>query len=73
MDNTLWGGVVGEAGLEGIALGPDYPGNVFVEFQRRILSLRDRGILLAAASKNNPADVEAVLAEHPSCLLHREH
>ncbi|HWB07037.1 MAG TPA: HAD-IIIC family phosphatase [Verrucomicrobiales bacterium] len=73
MDNTLWGGVVGEAGIEGIALGPDYPGNVFMEFQRRILSLRDRGVLLAAASKNNPADVEAVFAEHPSCLLRREH
>lgn len=73
MDNTLWGGVLGEAGMEGIALGPDYPGNVFVEFQRRILSLRDRGVLLAAASKNNAADVEAVLAGHPSCLLRREH
>lgn len=73
MDNTLWGGVIGEAGMEGIALGPDYPGNVFVEWQRRILSLRDRGVLLAAASKNNAADVEAVLAGHPSCLLRREH
>lgn len=71
MDNTLWGGVIGEAGMEGIALGPDYPGNVFVDFQRRILSLRDRGILLAAASKNNSAEVEAVLAEHPSCVLKR--
>ena len=71
MDNTLWGGVIGEAGMEGIALGPDYPGNVFVDFQKKLLSLRDRGILLAAASKNNSADVEAVLAEHPSCLLKR--
>ncbi len=33
MDNTLWGGVLGEAGIDGIALGPDYPGNVFVDFQ----------------------------------------
>lgn len=71
MDNTLWGGVIGEAGLEGIQLGPDYPGNVFVDFQKRVLSLRDRGVLLAAASKNNAADVEAVLAEHPSCVLQR--
>lgn len=71
MDNTLWGGVIGEAGMEGIALGPDYPGNVFVDFQRRILSLRDRGILLAVASKNNSAEVEAVLAGHPSCVLKR--
>jgi FkbH-like protein len=44
-----------------------------VELQRRILGLRDRGILLAAASKNNAEDVEAVLASHPSCLLKREH
>ena len=73
MDNTLWGGVLGEAGLEGIALGPDYPGNVFLDFQRRVLALRDGGILLAAASKNNAHDVEEVLASHPSCLLKREH
>ena len=73
MDNTLWGGVLGEAGLEGIGLGPDYPGNVFVDFQRRVLALRDTGILLAAASKNNVADVEEVLASHPACLLKREH
>lgn len=73
MDNTLWGGVLGEAGIEGIALGPDYPGNVFVDFQKRVLALRDRGILLAAASKNNAPDVEQVLAQHPSCLLKRDH
>jgi len=73
MDNTLWGGVLGEAGIDGIALGPDYPGNVFVDFQKRILALRDTGILLAAASKNNAADVEDVLTNHPSCLLKREH
>lgn len=73
MDNTLWGGVLGESGLEGIQLGPDYPGNAFLDFQRRVLALRDRGILLAAASKNNAADVEQVLASHPSCLLKRGH
>lgn len=73
MDDTLWGGVLGELGLDGIHLGPDYPGNVFVDFQRRLLALRDRGVLLAVASKNNAADVEAVLSTHPSCLLKREH
>ena len=73
MDNTLWGGVLGEGGVDGIQLGPDYPGNVFVDFQRRVLALRDRGVLLAAASKNNAADVEQVLAEHPSSVLKREH
>lgn len=73
MDDTLWGGVLGEVGVEGIALGPDYPGNVFLDFQRRLLALRDCGILLAVASKNNAADVEEVLARHPACLLKREH
>ncbi len=73
MDNTLWGGVLGEAGLEGIALGPDYPGSVFVDFQKRVLALRDAGFLLAAASKNNAVDVEEVLNRHPACLLKREH
>ncbi len=73
LDNTLWGGVLGEAGLEGIALGPDYPGNVFLEFQQRILALRDCGVLLAVASKNNEIDALAALDQHPSGLLRRHH
>lgn len=73
LDNTLWGGVLGEAGKDGIALGPDYPGNVFLDFHRRVLALRDSGILLAAASKNNAADVEEVFAQHPASLIKREH
>lgn len=72
LDNTLWGGVLGEAGIDGIALGPDYPGNVFVDFQQRILALRDCGILLAVASKNNEADAIQALDQHPACLLHRK-
>ncbi len=72
-DNTLWGGVLGECGIDGLQLGADYPGNAFLDFQRRVLALRDRGILLAAASKNNAADVEQALAEHPAGLLKREH
>ncbi|MFZ4596352.1 MAG: HAD-IIIC family phosphatase, partial [Verrucomicrobiaceae bacterium] len=57
----------------GIQLGPDYPGSVFVDFQRRVLALRDRGILLAAASKNDVASVEQVLNDHSSSVLKREH
>ena len=56
LDNTLWGGVVGEEGLAGIQLGESYPGNVFKHFQRRLRSLRDQGLLLAIASKNNEDD-----------------
>ena len=69
LDNTLWGGVLGEEGIGGIKLSDDYPGNVYKEFQRQILALRDRGILLAIASKNNKADVEEAFAKHPDLVL----
>ena len=72
-DNTLWGGIVGEDGLDRIALGPDYPGNTFVAFQRRILHFRQRGFILALCSKNNAADVDQVLREHPHQVLRDEH
>ena len=68
-DNTLWGGVLGEDGLDGIALGPEYPGNVYVAFQRRLLDYRQRGFLLALCSKNNEADVREALRLHPHQLL----
>jgi FkbH-like protein len=72
-DNTLWGGIVGEDGPAGIALGPDYPGSVFVSFQRRLLEFQRRGFVLALCSKNNPQDVAEVLANHPHQLLREEH
>jgi len=72
-DNTLWGGVIGEDGLEGIALGPNHPGSSFVEFQAAALDLYHRGILLALASKNNDADAMEVFEKHPSSLLKPEH
>jgi FkbH-like protein len=72
-DNTLWGGLIGEEGIHGIALGPDYPGNAFLDFQRRILDYQQRGFILALCSKNNPADVEEVLKGHPHQLLRDEH
>jgi len=72
-DHTLWGGVVGDVGLEGIALGPDYPGNAFVAFQQRVLDLHRRGVLLALCSRNEPASVLAVLDRHPNMVLRREH
>ena len=56
LDDTLWGGVVGEAGAAGIRLGEQSPGSEFVEFQRWLATLPARGILLAVASKNNEAD-----------------
>ncbi len=72
-DNTLWGGVVGEDGIDGIALGPDYPGSAYREFQRRLLDFQQRGFILALCSKNNPADVDEVLQHHPHQLLRDGH
>ena len=69
LDNTLWGGVVGDDGLEGIELGDDYPGNVFKSFQRSILNLSDRGILLAVVSKNELPVARRVFDEHPEMLI----
>jgi len=72
-DHTLWDGVVGDVGLHGIALGPDYPGNAFVAFQQRVLNLYHRGVVLCIASKNEPGAVEEVLDKHPDMVLRREH
>lgn len=72
-DNTLWGGVVGEDGFDGIAIGPDYPGNAYLDFQRRILDFQQRGIVLAMCSKNNAADVDQVLRDHTHQLLRDGH
>ncbi len=57
LDNTLWGGVLGEDGSEGIATGRAFPGNCYLEYQRYLKQLSSRGILLAIVSKNNDADV----------------
>ncbi len=72
-DNTLWGGIVGEDGINGIALGPDYPGNTYVDFQHRILDFQRRGFILALCSKNNPEDVQEVLRDHPHQVLREHH
>jgi len=68
-DNTLWGGILGEEGLGGIDLGEDYPGNVYKDFQRKLLALKNKGTLLAVASKNNEADVLEVFDCHSDSIL----
>jgi FkbH-like protein len=69
LDNTLWGGVIGEDGMQGIKLGREYPGAAYYGLQRVLLDLHNRGILLAIASKNNEADAMEVLSTHPEMLL----
>ncbi len=73
LDNTLWGGVIGEDGLEGIKLGPTSEGRPFQECQRYLLSLFNRGVILAVNSKNNFDDVLKVFNEHPYMILKEKH
>ncbi|HSN89254.1 MAG TPA: HAD-IIIC family phosphatase [Thermoanaerobaculia bacterium] len=70
LDNTLWGGVVGEEGPAGVRIGPGEPeGEAFLDFHRRLLALRAQGVLLAVCSKNNPADVAEVFETRPEIPL----
>jgi FkbH-like protein len=68
-DNTLWGGVVGEDGIDGIEIGTEYPGSAFRDFQRLLLHWRRQGIFLALLSKNNENDVWEVFEKHSAMLL----
>jgi FkbH-like protein len=69
LDNTLWGGVIGEDGMAGIQVGNEYPGAAYLELQRALLDLTHRGILLAVCSKNNSEEALAALQNHPGMLL----
>jgi FkbH-like protein len=73
LDNTLWGGIIGEDGIEGIKLSNTSPGIEYVEFQRGLLSLYNRGVILAVCSKNNYDDAVKVFQEHPAQVLKEEH
>ncbi len=72
LDNTLWGGIIGEDGLGGIKLGPTPDGRSFYEFQQYILALHKRGVVLAINSKNNEADAMEVLHKHPYMVLQED-
>ncbi|MFG2169099.1 HAD-IIIC family phosphatase [Micromonospora chersina] len=69
LDNTLWGGVLGDDGPENIDIGGLYPGNAYLATQRTAAALRRQGVLLAIASKNDPGLVDRVLADHPGLAL----
>ena len=74
LDNTLWGGVIGDDGLEGIRIGQgDAIGEAFLNIQRMALALRDRGIVLAVSSKNEDAVARRAFREHPEMLLRESH
>lgn len=69
LDNTLWGGVLGEDGPTGIQLGTQYPGSCYTDFQHRVRALRRQGVLLAVCSKNQPEAVAEVFDHHPELVL----
>ena len=72
LDNTLWGGVIGDDGLAGIALGEFDEGEAFVAFQHFLKDLKNRGIILAVVSKNDMANALLPFREHPHMVLREE-
>lgn len=72
LDNTLWGGVIGDDGLEGIQLGSHGVGKAFVKFQKWLKELKDRGIILAVCSKNEEQIAKSPFLEHPDMILKLE-
>ena len=69
LDNTLWGGVVGETGPLGVALGDGADGEAFRAFQKHAKELTERGVVLAIASKNNPKDAQEPFETNPEMVL----
>lgn len=74
LDNTVWGGVIGDDGLEGIIIGQgDATGEAYLDVQRTALDLRDRGIVLAISSKNADEIARSAFRQHPEMLLRENH
>ena len=74
LDNTLWGGVIGDDGVGGIVLGQNSAaGEAFVAIQRMALELRSRGIVLAVCSKNEDDAARLPFREHPEMVLSEDH
>lgn len=69
LDNTLWGGVVGDAGFDGVIVGDTAEGEAYAAFQKYILELKNRGILLALLSKNDEANAKEVFEKNPGMVL----
>lgn len=72
LDNTLWGGVIGDDGTFGIQLGSDYPGNQFTTFQHFVKSLSGRGLVLTLCSKNTEDIALAAFRDHPDMILRED-
>lgn len=68
-DNTLWDGVLGEDGISGVQIGPEYPGNVFAAIQKRVLQFAHRGVVIALCSKNDERIVRDLFNSHSGMVL----
>jgi FkbH-like protein len=73
LDNTLWGGIVGEDGWDGIDLNAEGSGIAYLKLQRFLLDLHAKGVLLVALSKNNREDVVEVFEKRPEMILKPHH
>ena len=69
LDGVIWGGVVGDDGVEGIELNYDFPGNIYIQIQEALKILTKRGIILAVCSKNNEKIVNNVFKNHKYMVL----
>lgn len=72
LDETVWGGVLGDDGADGIEVAETYRGEAFAAFQRVIKQIGSQGVLVAAVSKNDVEPVRQVLREHPQMTLREE-
>jgi FkbH-like protein len=73
LDNTIWGGILGEDGNEGIKLGNSFPGNIYQTFQKMLLEASKSGVLLTIVSKNNEDEVWEAFETNPDMILKKNH
>ncbi|MGI5090958.1 HAD-IIIC family phosphatase [Treponema socranskii] len=73
LDNTLWGGILGEDGVEGIKIGGDYPGKAFLYFQKALVELSKSGVILSICSKNNESDVKECWKKNPYNIINEKY
>lgn len=73
LDNTLWEGILGEDGIDGIRIGGEYPGKAFLYFQEALIELSKKGVILAICSKNNESDVIEAWKKNPFIKLNQKY
>ncbi len=72
-DNVLWGGIIGEDGIEGILLSNQFMGRAYLDFQREIIKLYYQGVIICLCSKNKLSDIKEVISKHPDMLLREKY